>query len=119
MSPLLIRTLESVAGDSSLMRDGDWGNTFFYSMEPWARLSTYSHRIGRGQPFPESLEHDAGRNPHLALNVHLRESTDELPTNTVSIRWPRPWYLPEPWSVAQLFLATWCHSKSGLLSPCT
>jgi hypothetical protein len=97
-----------VAGRSSLTRDVDWGKPFPWSMEPWARLSTYARRIEGGQTFPESLEHDAGRNPHPSLNVQLRESADDVPTNAVFVCWPRPWCFPEPWSAAKIFLETWC-----------
>jgi hypothetical protein len=76
------RTLESVAGISSLIRDVDQGKPLPWSMEPQARLSTYAHRIGRGKPFPEPLEHNVRRNPFSSLNILLRESVDDISTNS-------------------------------------
>jgi hypothetical protein len=79
-----------MAGRSSLIRDADQGKPILWSMEPRARLNTYARQINKGKPFPESLEHDAGRNPCPILSVQLWESTDEFPTNKISIRCPRP-----------------------------
>jgi hypothetical protein len=47
-------------------------------MEPRARLNTYARRIGRGKPFPKSLECDASP----TLYVLLWESTDDISTST-------------------------------------
>jgi hypothetical protein len=88
-------------------------------MEPQERINTYARRIGRGKPFPESLEHNEGSNPCPILNVQLWELADDVPKNAVSVRWPRPWYLLEPWSTTQLFLVAWCQSNSRLLSSST
>jgi hypothetical protein len=37
---------------------------------------------------------------------------DDVSTYAKSIRWPRPWFLPESEPAAKLFLATWCQSNS-------
>jgi hypothetical protein len=74
-----------MAGINSLIRDDERGKPLPWSMEPLARLSTSARQISRGKTFTESLEHNAGRNPHLTLNVQLWESTDDVPTNEISI----------------------------------
>jgi hypothetical protein len=76
-------------------------------------------RIGWGHPLPKSLEHNAGRNPRPSHVIQLWESVDDIPTNTVFVCWSRPWFLPEPWPIVQLFLATWCQSNSRTPFSCT
>jgi hypothetical protein len=79
---LLTRTLESLAGISSLIMDFDWGKPLPWSMEPQERLSTYARWIGRGKPLLEYLEHNAGRNPLPTLNIQLWESIGDVPENS-------------------------------------
>jgi hypothetical protein len=51
MSLLLTRTLESMAGRSSLVRDADQGQPLPWSMEPQARLNTYAVGSVGANPF--------------------------------------------------------------------
>jgi hypothetical protein len=78
------RTLESVAGISSLIRDVDRGKPLPWSMEPQARLSTYAHRIGQGATLSRTFGTQRREKSLPTLNVLLRESVDDVSTSAVS-----------------------------------
>jgi hypothetical protein len=107
------RTLDFLVGISSLIRNFDRGKPFSQPMEPRERRRTYAHGIDMGKSFPKSFECNACP----TIYVLFWESVDDVSTNANSVRWSWPWFLPEPWLATQLFLATWCQSKSRSLFP--
>jgi len=76
------RTLESMVRIISIVGDADRGQPLPYPMQPQARIRTYARRIGRGQPFPKSLEFNASPTLHFLL----WESSDDISTSVESVR---------------------------------
>jgi hypothetical protein len=75
-----------MTGTNPLIRDVDRGQPLPWPIEPLARLNIYAHRIGRGKPFLEPLDHNCRRNPSSAINIQLQESVDDVSTSVVSVR---------------------------------
>jgi hypothetical protein len=90
-----------------------WGNSFHNQWNPWTKYYAYPHGTDMGQPFPKSFECNACP----TIYVLFWKSADDVSSHAKSIRWPWPWFLPEPRPTAELFLATWCQSNSRPLFP--
>jgi hypothetical protein len=119
MSFILLEALESMEGIISLARDVSWGKPLPFSMEPQEGFSTYARQIDWEHPFPKYMEHNLERKPLPSHVIQLQESVNDIPTNAFFVHWSRPWFLPEPWPIVQLFLATWCQSNSRTSFSCT
>jgi hypothetical protein len=66
-----------MAGIISLVRDVDWGKPLSWSMEPRARLNTYAHHIGRGNPFQNLWNTTLGE-------IHYQPSTSNYGSQPIT-----------------------------------